>query len=435
MAGLCEGGNEPPSSLKVNFQFRLHQNPQHRQQENPSHFFRFRPVPKVDARKIRDKRRKYQRSEARLQMLKERIFAAENSGKSYVTRSRPSNVVIPAKRPPSHEYHSGSQCNSLVFEVKLDIPTISPADNGIIDDRVTPQGCFKKKERKKKQASEECISHIEKSFSICELNREQKNLTQTNTAMDLVPDNVKVYVPPPKFICITLTGTEKTMKNISPFYIRRALDGLVGKVKNATRLRNGSLLVETLSAKQSETLLKAKLLGSYLIKAERHSSLNTTRGVVHTDALDGMSDEEIQLELADQSVSKAYHLLRKGDGRTYALSTVFLTFEKPLLPEYIFVGCERVPVRAYVPNQMRCFRCQRFGHTQKRNTNEITCAKCGSSDHRDSPCPNTAHCVNCERDHAANSKDCPKYQVEKAIQELRVRGNVTFFEARKRYFE
>ncbi|KAJ4444896.1 hypothetical protein ANN_06694 [Periplaneta americana] len=48
-------------------------------------------------------------------------------------------------------YHSGSQSNSLVFEVKLDIPTISPADNGIIADRVTPQGCLKKnKERKSK---------------------------------------------------------------------------------------------------------------------------------------------------------------------------------------------------------------------------------------------------------------------------------------------
>ncbi|KAJ4430602.1 hypothetical protein ANN_19190 [Periplaneta americana] len=28
----------------------------------------------------------------------------------------------------TNEYHSGSQCNSLVFEVKLDIPTISPDD-------------------------------------------------------------------------------------------------------------------------------------------------------------------------------------------------------------------------------------------------------------------------------------------------------------------
>ncbi|KAJ4425685.1 hypothetical protein ANN_27881 [Periplaneta americana] len=133
----------------------------------------------------------------------------------------------------------------------------------------------------------------------------------TKIAMELDPEKVTVKVPPPKFISITLDGTEKTMKDISPFYVRRALDGLVGKVRNATRLRNGSLLVETASAKQSETLLKAKLLGSYPIKVERHSSLNTTRGVVHTDSLDGLSDEEIQLELAEQSVSKAYRLIRK----------------------------------------------------------------------------------------------------------------------------
>ncbi|KAJ4438319.1 hypothetical protein ANN_14261 [Periplaneta americana] len=200
----------------------------------------------------------------------------------------------------------------------------------------------------------------------------------TKIAMELDPEKVTVKVPPPKFISITLDGTEKTMKNISPFYVRRALDGLVGKVKNATRLRNGSLLVETVSLKQSETLLKAKLLGSYPIKVERHSSLNTTRGVVHTDSLDGMSDEEIQLELAEQSVSKAYRLLRKRDGQTIPLSTVFLTFEKPVLPEYILVGYERVPVRAYVPNPMRCFRCQRFGHTQKRCTNNIVCFPCAA---------------------------------------------------------
>ncbi|KAJ4425469.1 hypothetical protein ANN_28085 [Periplaneta americana] len=202
-----------------------------------------------------------------------------------------------------------------------------------------------------------------------------------NNSMNLDPERVTVKVPPPKFICITLDGTEKTMKNISPFYVRRALDGLVGKVRNATRLRNGSLPVETASAKQSETVLKAKVLESYPIRVERHSSLNTTRGVVHTDSLDGLSDEEVQLDLAEQFVSNAYRLLRKRDGRTEPLSTVFLTFETSLLPEHIFVGYERDPVLAYVPNPMRCFRCQRFGHTQKRCTNNIICAKCGGADH------------------------------------------------------
>jgi hypothetical protein len=41
-------------------------------------------------------------------------------------------------------------------------------------------------------------------------------------------------------------------------------------------------------------------------EAERHSSLNSSRGVVSTDALDGMSDEEIQLALALKSLLRAY---------------------------------------------------------------------------------------------------------------------------------
>ncbi|KAJ4425727.1 hypothetical protein ANN_27923 [Periplaneta americana] len=160
-----------------------------------------------------------------------------------------------------------------------------------------------------------------------------------------------------------------------------------------TILRHGSDV--RLAIRCSETLLKAKLLGSYPIKVEQHCSLNTTRGVVHTDSLDGMSDEEIQLELAEQSVSKAYRLLRKRDGQTIPLSTAFLTFEKPVLPEYILVGYERVPVRVYVPNPMRCFRYQRIGHTQKRCTNNIISAKCGGADPGDSPYVGSEPCVNC----------------------------------------
>jgi hypothetical protein len=55
----------------------------------------------------------------------------------------------------------------------------------------------------------------------------------------------------------------------------------------------------------------AKLLGSHLLHVKLHASLNSPRGVVATDSLDGMSDEEIQLCLAHQLISKAYRLIRK----------------------------------------------------------------------------------------------------------------------------
>jgi hypothetical protein len=122
-----------------------------------------------------------------------------------------------------------------------------------------------------------------------------------------------------------------------------------------SRLRNGTLLVEAFTENQSNALLKATLLRLYSIQVERHVSLNSFRGVISTDTLDGLSDEAIQSFLADQSVSKAHKLIGKRDGKPV-----------PDLPPQVYLGYERVPVRAYVPNPMRCFRCQKFGHTQHR---------------------------------------------------------------------
>jgi hypothetical protein len=94
-------------------------------------------------------------------------------------------------------------------------------------------------------------------------------------------------------------------------------------VKNASRLKNGTLLVEICNEKQADLLLKANLLGCHPTRVERHTSLNSSRGVVKTDSLDDMSDEDIQSALADHYVSKAYWLIGKSDGNPFPLRTVF----------------------------------------------------------------------------------------------------------------
>jgi hypothetical protein len=92
------------------------------------------------------------------------------------------------------------------------------------------------------------------------------------------------------------------MRSINPFYIEKALGSIAGQVKNDSRLKNGTLLVEVCNEKQTDLLLKANLLGFHPITVERHTSLNSSRGVKAADSLDGMSDKEIQSDLADQSV-------------------------------------------------------------------------------------------------------------------------------------
>jgi hypothetical protein len=85
---------------------------------------------------------------------------------------------------------------------------------------------------------------------------------------------VPVRMPLPRFLYIQLSSKDKTMKNISPFYVQRALDNIAINVRNTSCLRNGSLLVETLNKRQFELLLKVTLLGSYPITMERHASFS-----------------------------------------------------------------------------------------------------------------------------------------------------------------
>jgi len=180
-------------------------------------------------------------------------------------------------------------------------------------------------------------------------------LTKPQQILEKVNQSAKL-VAVKRFVTFRLKDSDKNMRQINPFYVQKALDSIAGKVKNASRLKNGTLLIEVHNDKQAELLLKATLLGSHPIYAERHSSLNSSRGVVNTDALDGMSDDEIQSALAEQSVSRAYRLIGKRDGKPFPLRTIFLTFEVPSLPSHIRVGYERVSVRPCIPNPMRCFR-------------------------------------------------------------------------------
>jgi hypothetical protein len=54
------------------------------------------------------------------------------------------------------------------------------------------------------------------------------------------------------------------MRDINPFYVKQGFDLICGKVKNAYRLRYGTLLVKAFTENQSNAVLKASLLGSYL---------------------------------------------------------------------------------------------------------------------------------------------------------------------------
>ena len=55
----------------------------------------------------------------------------------------------------------------------------------------------------------------------------------------------------------------------------------------------------------------------------------------------------------------------KRDTEKVPTNTLFLTFNTPEMPMEITVGYLKVKVALFVSNPMRCFNCNKFGHTSQ----------------------------------------------------------------------
>ncbi|GFW26128.1 uncharacterized protein TNCV_3396241 [Trichonephila clavipes] len=92
-----------------------------------------------------------------------------------------------------------------------------------------------------------------------------------------------------------------------------------------------------------------------------------------------------------------------------------------------YLNCK---IRPYIPNPLRCFKCQRFGHSQTSCRGQLTCSRCASVGHAAIDCSPEQKCVNCSEAHSSDSKLCPKWKTEKEIQTLKTNKNI-YIEARK----
>ena len=79
---------------------------------------------------------------------------------------------------------------------------------------------------------------------------------------------------------------------------------------------------------------------------------------------------------------------------------------------------------------MRCIKCQKYGHGQNTCRGKLTCTRCGQFDHDSKTCTNDLSCTNCKGHHFAYSRECPKWQMEKRVQQVRVEKRLPFYDAR-----
>ena len=151
-------------------------------------------------------------------------------------------------------------------------------------------------------------------------------------------------------------------------------------------------------------------------------------GVIRTRELRDLEEEEITEELRPQGVLNVRRIIIKRDGETIKTGTYILTFGRPTPPKKLRVYLS-VEVDLFIPNPLRCFQCQKFGHGRDSCRGKAICFRCGQDGHDN--CQNPAKCTNCRGDHPATSKDCPVWKKEKEIQRVKTENWLSYPEARR----
>ncbi len=238
-----------------------------------------------------------------------------------------------------------------------------------------------------------------------------------------------------KFIVIESTDENKPITSLSPFVIEKQLESLIGIPKSVKKLRNKTLLVETTKKAQSEHLLKVKSFFNVPVIVSEHKTLNSSKGIIRDPALKGESEHEILDYLKEQGVIAVKRFKIKKGETQIETNTLLLTFNSDTLPKTLKIFYRLIPVDIYIPNPLRCFQCQRFGHHESSCTVERPgCQKCTSNDPNHlygDRCENAPKCINCGKDHLSRSPECEVWKKEKEIIKLKVTQKLTYPEAKK----
>ena len=179
----------------------------------------------------------------------------------------------------------------------------------------------------------------------------------------------------PNFIVLESLD-EKQLTKLNPIVIEKTISGIVKPI-SVKKLNNGTLLIEVDKKTYADNLLKMKTFAGLKIKAFPHISLNSSKGVVRSSELSLCTLDEIKTYLKPQGVSDVKRISIKRNDEIINTNTYIFTFNKSQLPKEIKVGYSLIKINPYIPNPLRCYNCQKFGHHETKCIKSAVCKKCG----------------------------------------------------------
>ena len=216
---------------------------------------------------------------------------------------------------------------------------------------------------------------------------------------------------------------------INPFQLHRTISRF-GEASRIARRSDGKVEVEMKTSEGAQKLISSDVLNiqtkngtrTIPITVRTHPTKGFATGVITVPDLEDVEDDDILDELRDQGVQKLRRLQRKENDGTVPTDTLVLSFSGERLPEKVRVAWRTVRVRQYIPNPVRCYKCQSYGHMASSCKGKVRCARCSTFGHNSSTCRAAKAKCTCGGDHEVWSRDCPTLQAEKKKIKHRISG-------------
>jgi hypothetical protein len=180
-------------------------------------------------------------------------------------------------------------------------------------------------------------------------------------------------------------------------------------------------------------------LGNWDISCSPPLRESCISGVIRRVPLD-LTDEDIltELQLNYPTVHSVTRLFRRDTEshskiKTGSVKVDFNVDTGSPLPDRICIFYESFPCELFVRNPPRCTKCQSFGHTTSVcHSNKVKCAKC-SGFHNTTSCDSQNECCpNCQGNHPAYSRLCPKYSQARDIESVSALHRISYSDALKK---
>ena len=251
------------------------------------------------------------------------------------------------------------------------------------------------------------------------------------SSSEATPDN-NIQIPQSKAIMLKSVG-DRSLMSINPVTLVTEINSKIGQVKMVKKTKGG-ILIKCVSDKQLEAVSKFETLAGIPVKAMKHQNQTPKcQGVIHR-VDKSIPDSDLLELLSTQKVTAARRFKKRINGKLEETPSVLLSFNSESTPESVSFLFEKYKVDKYVPEVLRCHKCQQFGHVQKYCKNTIKCVRCGGS-HSFENCPKKEEpvCFRCKEKHSAAYKGCKMYKEAKSILSIKTNEKISYAQAARQF--